>query len=168
MALSFTSADKSAGVLKRSIYGILAKTDLCSIATIKGKSQSYIHTAYFAYSKRLELFFLSGPQTQHCLNLKTNSSVAVAVYDSRQTWNRAKKGLQLWGSCAVAKGRKKTEAAYRYGKRFNAYRKWIASLSTEERSEFTSQFYVIKVKSMKIFDEAVFGEDAFVSLRLKN
>ena len=166
MRVRFKHPEYSDIILNQSVSGILAATQLCAIATIRNKARSHIHTAYFAYNNHLELFFLSDPKSQHCVNIQVNPGVAVAVFSSRQGWARRKRGLQMFGTCAAALGRKKAEAEYRYGERFGEYRRWMKTLSAEERSALKSRFYVIKVTAMKIFDEPLFGEEVFIPISL--
>src|SRR2546430_15588999 len=70
----------------RSLFQILAKTALCSLATVNPDGGSHICHVYFAYSPLLELYFLSAPGSRHCTDIRTNSSMAVSVFDSTQHW----------------------------------------------------------------------------------
>ena len=166
MKLQFDNKEHSDAKLNKSISGILEKSILCSIATLGENNTSYIHTAYFAFSDKLDLYFLSDPNTQHCLNIEKNPSVAVAVSDSRQIWQEPKQGLQLLGTCQLARGASKISAEFNYIKRFVGYGDWIKVLTKQERKGFTSQFYTIKVDSVKIFDEPTFGEEVYITLKI--
>ncbi len=167
MSIYFKHREYPDSILNRSIWEILSGTELCAIATIQNKGRSYVNTAYFAYNQKLELFFLSDPESQHCINIRANSSVAVAVYNSRQAWARPKRGLQMFGTCSLAQKKKKTEAEYQYGRRFAGYKSWIRTLTKEEREALRSRFYVIRVSAVKIFDEPLFGEEVFIPLTLR-
>ena len=167
MGIRFDHKDYSDAILNKSISDMLEKAILCSIATVGENNTSHIHTAYFAFTEELELYFLSDPKTQHCLNIEKNPCVAVAVYDSHQPWQEPKQGLQLFGTCHLAKGMSKMRAEYRYIKRFMGYGDWIKVLSDKERKAFRSKFYTIKVDSLKIFDEPTFGEEVYITLKIK-
>ena len=164
MSLRFHSKEYSDSQLDKSISQILERTILCSIATVGKGNSSYIHTAYFAFNGKFELFFLSDPDTQHCLNIEKNPSVAVAVADSRQPWQELKQGLQLFGTCQITKGTTRITAEYAYIKRFVGYRDWVNVLSIAERKAFKSRFYIVKVQSIKLFDEPTFGEEVYIDL----
>lgn len=167
MNIRFDHKEHSDAKLNKSISGILEKSILCSIATLGTNNTSYIHTAYFAFNDKLDLFFLSDPTTQHCINIEKNPSIAIAVSDSRQIWQEPKQGLQLFGTCQLAKGTSKISAEYQYIKRFVGYGDWIKVLTEKERKGFTSKFYIIKIDSLKIFDEPTFGEEVYITLKIK-
>jgi len=166
MNFHFDNKEHSDAKLNKSISGILEKSILCSIATLGKNNTSYIHTAYFAFNEKLELYFLSDPHTQHCVNIENNPSVAVAVSDSRQVWQKPKQGLQLFGTCQLARRTSKISSEYNYIKRFVGYRDWMKILTDQERKAFTSKFYIIKVDSVKIFDEPTFGEEVYITLKI--
>src|SRR5918995_1160531 len=94
----------TAARVRRTMFRILKKNALCAIATVAASGRAHVNTAYFAYSDALELYFLSHPNSRHCRNLKTRSSTAIAVFDSRQTWGELDRGLQLFGTCREMRG----------------------------------------------------------------
>ena len=167
MVISFSHEKYSDEKLLESIKSILSSSDLCSIASIKDKKISYIHTAYFAFSDSLKLYFLSDPSTQHCKNVVKNPSVAVAVSDSHQPWQENKRGLQLFGTSKIAQGKENITAQVLYIQRFVGYKDWYTLLTKKDLLKFKSKFYVIEVEWMRLFDEPRFGEEVFITLTPK-
>jgi uncharacterized protein YhbP (UPF0306 family) len=167
MLLRFYSKEHSDLILNKSIFDLLKKSTQCSIATTWNNDLNYINTVYFSFNKNLELFFLSDPRTQHCRNILKNSWVSIAVSDSRQVWQEPKQGLQLFGTCRMTRGTSKIRAEYNYIKRFIGYRDWIKILTEKERRAFTSKFFIIKVEWLKIFDEPTFGEEVYITLKIR-
>jgi hypothetical protein len=58
------------------------------MATVNKDGRAHINTAYFAYSNEPELFFCSYPDSIHSKNLFKNSSMAMTVFESAQTWGK--------------------------------------------------------------------------------
>jgi uncharacterized protein YhbP (UPF0306 family) len=152
--------------VKQSIFDILKHNVLCSMATVnKNGRKAHINTAYFAYSKEPELFFCSYPDSIHCLNLAKNSSMAMTVFNSNQTWGKPDRGIQLFGSCEEAKGHWRKKAEKVYGSRFKEFRNWKREIEKEE-GEFTLNLYRFAPHEAKILDEPLFGGGVFVKVHL--
>jgi len=166
LSFSFNHSDFSDEVLNRSIQSIMESNPLMSVATISEGSRSHIHTAYYAFNSRLELYSLTEPFTQHSMNVKGNSSVAVAVYDSRQPWDEPKRGLQLFGECKMAQGAHLAEAFLLYARRFSGLKQWVQHADDILKNVIESRFYVISVDSIKIFDEPRLGAEIWVSVKV--
>jgi len=151
--------------LNLSISRILNENILCSIASIK-ENESYIHTAYYCFNKKLNFFFLSDPATQHVQNIEKNLSVAIAIYDSKQSWDNNKCGLQVFGSCEIAKGTNLIEGTLLYLKRFAGLKQWIKHPDDFINGAINSKMFLITPSWIKLFDEKTFGEEVFISLKL--
>src|SRR5439155_8113640 len=67
---------------------LLEASTLCAISTVGPRGRAYVNTAYFAWAPDLRIIWLSDPGARHSRNLRTNASVAIAVYDSGQTWGK--------------------------------------------------------------------------------
>lgn len=165
LKINFNHSEYSSEALNSSIVNILNKNILCSIASIR-ENKSYIHTAYYCYNSQLDLFFISAPETQHIENITDNKSIALAIYDSHQPWDNNKCGMQLFGICKLADGRKLIEGTMLYLKRFTGLRQWIQHPEDFIRGAINSRMYYIKIDWIKLFDEENFGEDNFLTLRL--
>ena len=152
--------------LSRSVTGMLESTPLCSIASICG-NDSYISTAYFAFSERLELFFLSPPTARHSRNVHDNPSVAVSVFDTHQPWDEPKRGLQIFGLCSAVTGAAQEEALELYTARFSGLRKMVRAAVDLDCGIIESKFYTVTPTALKIFDEPAFGVETWISINLK-
>src|SRR3990172_9177101 len=78
---------------------LLDASTLCAIATVRN-SGGHINTAYFAWTPQFRLVWLSHPQAKHSQNIRANSSVAIAVFDSNQAWGKRDRGIQLFGAAS--------------------------------------------------------------------
>ncbi len=155
------SAPPTEQQVRGSVLGILRDTRLCSIATVTPRHRACISTAHFCYSAELELFFLSHPASHHSRNLAVNPSMAIAVFDSRQPWGGADRGVQLAGRCHQAAGSEIARAERLYGTRFTAYSQWRAT-SAEDAAAREYRFYRFVPTRVKILDEPAFGSAVFV------
>ena len=147
----------------RSAERTLNETVLCSIATIGAGNSAHINTAYFSFSRGLDLYFLSHPDSLHCRNLSRNPRAAVAVYSSRQNWDGPDRGLQLFGRCAEARGRAAVIATRSYSRRFPGYRAWV---DRAPGSAAAYRFYRFTTSTVKVFDESELGDGVFVMARV--
>jgi general stress protein 26 len=152
----------------RSLFQTLEKTSLCSLATVNPDGQSHICHVYFAHSPTLELYFLSDPESRHCTNLKTNSSMAVSVFDSTQRWGGRDRGIALYGTCRATSGRDAKKAEQVYARRFQTYARWRSTLKSNDEAQGL-RFFRFAPKRVKIFDETKLGAGVFVvgSVRTK-
>jgi uncharacterized protein YhbP (UPF0306 family) len=147
--------------VRTSLFQMLKDNVLCSMATITPDLQAHINTAFFSYSNDLELYFLSHPSAQHCRNLETNPSMAMTIFSSSQAWGGLDQGLQLFGTCEMARGATATEAAQSYEKRFPAYASWRQGLQQNDPGR-SYRLYRFLVARVKVFDERTWGESLFV------
>ena len=136
---------------------LLDASTLCAIATVTPGGRAHINTAYFAWSLDFEIVWLSDPRARHSRNLRANNAVAIAVYDSTQTWGKPDRGIQLFGSAREARGENRSQAATLYAKRFSDF-------TAAELSAY--RFYVFRPRRLKLFDERVLGAGTFVTARL--
>jgi uncharacterized protein YhbP (UPF0306 family) len=144
-------------VVRASLFRILNENVLCSMATVTSDYQAYVNTAYFSYSENLELYFVSHPGSGHCRNLETNPSMAMTVFSSSQAWGSPDQGLQLFGTCALARGADAIKALNSYAGRFPTYMGWQRSLSPEDPGK-NYQLYRFLGNRVKVFDEHAWGK----------
>jgi uncharacterized protein YhbP (UPF0306 family) len=156
----------SPGRVRRSVFRLLTENVLCSMASITADNQAHINTAYFTYSSELKLYFLSHPNALHCQNVLRNSSVAIAIFPSNQTWGGPDRGLQLFGICRQATGREAKQAEKLYSQRFASYTTWKTNVAAEVPGHEYS-FYCFVTTHMKLFDELEFGGGRFVLAKVK-
>jgi uncharacterized protein YhbP (UPF0306 family) len=140
------AATKIAAAARR----LLDASTLCAIATVSPRGRAHVNSAYFAWSPELRLVWLSEPRATHSRNLRANQSVAIAVYDSSQSWGKPDRGIQLFGSAGDAP----PDAEQVYAARFPDYR----------RSEFPAyRLYQLVPRRLKLFDERELGAATFVT-----
>lgn len=137
---------------------LLDASTLCAIATVSSRDVAHINTAYFAWGDDLNCVWLSHPAATHSRNLRANPSVAVAVYDSNQSWGNPDRGIQLFGAAREVSGPAELEAKAVYANRFPAY-------AEDERSAY--RFYRFRPRRMKLFDEGVLGAGVFVTASIR-
>ena len=146
--------------IRRSLFRTLKGSVLCSIATVTGRHQPHINTAYFCYSDDLELYFLSHPRSLHCRHLSRNPSVGMTIFSSSQPWGSPGRGVQLFGRCRQAVGLDARRAERLYAKRFPAYGSWRGGAETGEAGG-AYRLYRVVVKSLKLLDEKANGDAVF-------
>jgi len=135
---------------------LLDASTLCAIASFSGR-QAHVNTAYFAWADDFRLIWLSEPGAKHSRNVRDNGSVAIAVFDSHQTWGTSDRGVQLFGSARELKGKQAEAAERAYAKRFPDYRR-------EDNSAYA--FYSLRPRRLKLFDERILGTGVFVTARV--
>jgi len=136
---------------------LLDASTLCAIATVTADGSAHINSAYFAWSRDFHIVWLSEPRARHSRNLRVNSSVASAVYDSTQTWGKPDRGIQLFGSAREVRGENDNQAETLYTERFPDF---------TETDLSAYGFYVCRPRRLKLFDERAFGAGTFVTARL--
>lgn len=158
MAIRRSSRPVSSERIARAARRLLDASTLCAIATTSPAGRPHVHTAYFAVMEdRFDVVWISDPSARHSINLRTNASAAVAVYDSSQRWGGPDRGIQLFGSAREATRRTAANAEAAYARRFRAY----------EPGELAAyRFYVFLPTSVKLFDERSFAAGVFVTARV--
>ena len=136
---------------------LLEASTLCAIATVSPNGRAHVNTAYFSVADDLVIVWLSAPQARHSRNIRASGSTAIAVFDPRQTWGEADRGIQLFGTARELAGRAAREAAAVYARRFRATRDLHASY----------RYYRLRPSRLKLFDEPKLGGATFVSARVR-
>jgi hypothetical protein len=134
---------------------LLDASPLCAIASTSPDGRPHINTAYFAWSRSLEIIWLSDPDAWHSRNVRAGADVAIAVHDSRQTWGGSDRGIQLFGPAEELDevGR----AAALYARRFDGFIQ--AELGGYH-------FYQCTTRTVKLFAEGDLGAGTFVTARV--
>ena len=156
MAIVRTRRRIAAPRLEAAAHELLGASTLCAIATVSARGQAYVNTAYFAWTRELNLVWLSHSAATHSMNLQKRATTAIAIYDSSQTWGRPDRGIQLFGTARTAAGRTARAAERIYGGRFPDY-------AGVDLSAYG--FYLFRPRRLKLFDERAFGSGVFVSAR---
>jgi uncharacterized protein YhbP (UPF0306 family) len=138
---------------------LLDASTLCAIATVAPGNRAHVNTGYFAWTPDLHLVWLSEPHAKHSRNLRANGSVAIAVYDSNQSWGKPDRGIQLFGEAREAVGPAATDAERTYARRFPDYR---------ESDLSAYRFYYFRPRRLKLFDERALGAGTFVAVSVRS
>ena len=128
---------------------------LCALATVSRGGRAHINHMYFARSGLFDVVWISDPDSRHSRNLLTNSSAAVTIFDSHQTWGRPDRGIQLFGAAGTASGAAAREAERAYAARFPSY----------DPSD-SYPIYRFRPRQVKIFYERVLGGGTLVTARV--
>jgi uncharacterized protein YhbP (UPF0306 family) len=156
MAIERSKRPMAPARMERTARSLLDASTLCAIATVGADTRAYANTAYFAWSPELDLVWMSEPGATHSRKIRANGSVAIAVYDSTQTWGEPDRGIQLFGSARDLEGAVADEAEALYSKRFAGY----------DRGDFRAyRFYRFRPRRLKLFDERELGPGTFVTAR---
>lgn len=147
----------SAARLKSIARRLLNASTLCAISTVDPDGRPHINTAYFAWSASLDIVWLSAPEAGHSRNIRQHPSVAIAVYDSRQTWGGSDRGIQLFGTARETKGRAVRDADRLYGRRFKVY-------AHDDSGDY--RLYLFRPRTLKLFNERELGGATFVTAKV--
>jgi uncharacterized protein YhbP (UPF0306 family) len=142
----------SAERLDSTVRSLLKAAPLCAISTVSPGGRAHINTAYFAWSERFDIVWVSAPQASHSRNIRASGTCAIAVFDSRQTWGDEDRGIQLFGTARELDGDAADEALRLYAKRFPD----ATGLDPDYRC------YRLRARRVKLFDERRFGGATFV------
>jgi len=108
---------------------------------------------YFAWSDRFDVIWISDTESIHSRNLARNASAAVTIYASNQVWGRRDRGIQLFGTARITKGR---DALSSYERRFRDF--------DAEANELP--VYRFRPRAMKMFDERALAPGTLVTARV--
>ncbi len=138
---------------------LLDASTLCAIATVSSAGRAHVNTAYFAWSRELDLVWLSDPHARHSRNVRANSSVAIAVFDSNQIWGKPDRGIQLFGSARELPPKAAREAERIYAGRFPE--------CGQDDFEWY-RLYRFRPRRLKVFDERALGGGVFIIARVRS
>ena len=128
---------------------------LCALATVSRGGRAHINHMYFARSGLFDVVWISDPDSRHSRNLLTNSSAAVTIFDSHQTWGRPDRGIQLFGTAGLASSTRVREAERAYAARFPPY----------DPSD-SYPIYRFRPREVKLFYERLLGGGTLVTARV--
>ena len=146
--------------IERAAFELLDASRLCAIATaVSPRTTAHVHTAYFAWNRGFEVFWLSDPAATHSRNIRARPSMAIAVHDSRQVWGEPDRGIQLLGTARQLPANESAHAESLYAARFSGY--------AEDEDLSAYRFYQFRADRLKVFDESVFGAGVFVTATIQ-
>jgi uncharacterized protein YhbP (UPF0306 family) len=141
--------------LERLARRLMSVSPLCALATVWPGGRAHINHMYFARSGLFDVVWISDPDSRHSRNLLTNSSAAVTIFDSHQTWGKPDRGIQLFGTAGSVSGTAARQAERAYAARFPSY----------EPSD-SYPVYRFRPRELKLFYERVLGGGTLVTARV--
>jgi uncharacterized protein YhbP (UPF0306 family) len=115
--------------------------------------RAHINHMYFAWNDAFQIFWISDADSLHSRNLARNPSAAMTIYDSHQVWGRPDRGIQLFGTAGLARGKEGLQA---YSRRFRDF--------DVESNDLPC--YRFKPRSVKLFDERSLAPGTLVTARV--
>ncbi len=146
----------SSAALERVARRLMNAAPLCALSTVLSGGRAHINHMYFAWTERFEVVWISDPDSIHSRNLARNSSAAVTIYDSHQTWGRPDRGIQLFGTAGIANGRTSADARRAYARRFRDY----------DADSDDLPAYRFRPRTVKLFDERSLAGGTLVTARV--
>jgi uncharacterized protein YhbP (UPF0306 family) len=153
MAIEQSKRRVSRARLETAARELLDASTLCAISTVGPRGSAYVNTAYFAWSRELDVIWLSEPNARHSRNIEARRTAAIAVYDSSQSWGAPDRGIQLFGSARRLAGQEAAGAAAVYAARFPDYR---------PEAFAAYRLYSFRPRRVKLFDERELGPGRFL------
>jgi uncharacterized protein YhbP (UPF0306 family) len=148
--------------VRGSLIRVLGSTKLCALATVDPRGRAHSCHVYFATAPTLEFYFWSNPESNHCRHLRTNPSMALSVYQSRQDLGRPSQGLAMHGLCREARGELRGRAERVYGDRFPAYRIWRRHVQPGDPAR-AMRFFQFVARQFKLYDDTRLGPGVAVT-----
>jgi uncharacterized protein YhbP (UPF0306 family) len=147
--------------LQDSISTILSANNTLALSTVKNDS-GYINTAHYGFDEDLQIYIITGKDTQHTINASYHPQVAVAIWNKPQTPGEHLEGLQLFGEYSLVEEEEIQKALDAYTANMVGFSEKFKTKEDVEKVGIT--FYKIAVGSLKLIDEPRFGRRNFISL----
>lgn len=137
----------------------LDRTEFMALSTIDSES-SWTNPVAFAYSEKLELFWISMMDAKHSQNIITDPQVSVAIFKTERFPTGDVMGLQIRGNAHHLTNQDEIErAAKYYFGRSNKNDDFKEKTSERGGMDAKWQFFKIKPSEVWCFDSRVFGEE---------
>lgn len=105
--------------LRERLEDFLRRHTTMSLATVSPEGLPQSASVFYAADDGLNLYFLSSPNSRHCVNLKQNPQAAATIHADGQAWQEIR-GLQIEGAVDWVTGVvQTTQAAKAYVARFD-------------------------------------------------
>lgn len=151
--------------MKKQILQFLKTQNLMSLAT-SIHNKPWACTVYFAVDQKLNIYFVSPPEADHCRYLSKNKYIACSIYNSQQKVNSKKEGLQLSGTVTVISKVEEIKKALILWNKANPGAEKYINWDNMVKKIITSKVYKIKPKLFKYFNEALYGDKELKEFKL--
>lgn len=141
------------------VYKYLQSQNLVAVAT--KSDRLWVSTVYYVIDDKFNLYFLSEPTTEHCKNILKSEEVACAIYNSKQKVTDKKVGVQLHGEASKVNNLEKIKWMLALWNKVNPGFEAIINLKNMQNKVIKGRIYKIKPKTIKFFNEELYGSEGF-------
>jgi uncharacterized protein YhbP (UPF0306 family) len=142
----------------KKIKEALDRTEFMAISTV-GDDGSWTNPVAFAYSEKMELFFISMIDCKHTQNILKNKNVSAAIFKTERFSEGDVLGLQLKGNAVhLTSSDDIKKAADYYFNRSSSNDEFRTMTSDKGGDKALWQFFKITPSEVWCFDSRVFGE----------
>ena len=127
----------------------------------------WICTVFYAIDEKLNIYFISNPKRQHCLDIRKNKNVACAITDSNQSVVSKKIGVQIQGVASQINSDKGMKHAFDIWNKANPGFEKVINIENVRNGIISDRPFVITPKKIKFFNERLYGPDAVRTFRLR-
>ncbi len=125
----------------------------------------WVATLYYAIDDHFNIYFVSDPESIHCKNISKIREVSCGIADSSQKVNEQKIGAQLIGTCSNIVDENEIRYALELWNKSNPGLSKI--INFENFKKINAQLYVIQPRSIKFFNERLYGPEGFKIFKIK-
>jgi uncharacterized protein YhbP (UPF0306 family) len=138
--------------IKKLARKIMESNQYMSLGTVNEEGVAWVSPVVYAYDNRFCLYFMSLPKSRHGENIRNNSRISTAIYDSHQNFGEGV-GLQIEGEVKLV-------PVWETAKAFKCYfaRKWPYGCLTNV-TDFKRFYKVYKYRFYKIRPTQVWMND---------
>lgn len=102
---------------------IIESNQYMTVGTVDSDGGPWVSPVVYAYDGEWNFYFVSIPDSKHCINIKRNNKMALAIFDSRQLFGEGV-GLQIEGMASELNLREVPQAVEIYFQRKYPYGKF--------------------------------------------
>lgn len=136
---------------KEKIFNFINKHGVMTLAT-ESKKGPWVCTVYYGIDDAMNLYIVSNPKTNHCVDIDKEKRIAFNIFDSHQKIYKPKIGVQGRGSIKMVQGVINITKALKYWHKQNPGIEKAITLKTVKKAT-GSKLWKITPSYMKLFDE---------------
>mgnify|MGYP001619700508 CR=1 FL=1 len=123
-------------------------------------------TVYYTVDNKLNLYFISEPNTKHIKDTIKNKNVACVIASSSQRVTDKKIGVQLQGIVSEVRGVTKLKQILKMWNEANVGFKDVINYENIKKRVIKSKVYQVKPTNIKFFNEKLYGEEGTRTLSI--
>jgi len=123
-------------------------------------------SVYYVVDDKLNLYFISEPETQHIKNIHKNNKIACNISDSSQAVVDKKVGMQIQGIITEESNQIKIKTILSMWNKNNPGFADIVNLKNMIRKVIKSKVYKVQPILIKFFNEKLYGSEGFRIINL--